>query len=680
MLKGRSTRLKFDDHILESISLDNRIGQGDPLSMVLYQYYNADLLDIPNSPSELAAAYVDDAILVATAPTFEGTHTILSDMMTRNGGAMEWARHHNSKFEMSKLALLNFSHCSKATESPPLTIADTRVNASKSVKYLGIYLDQHLSWKEQIAYAMKKGTKWATQIKRVVRPGWGLSHKNARRLYTSVALPRILYGVDIWAPPVKRKEGNKAGGHGLATSKLAAVQRPGALAIVGGLRTSSTDSLCAHANILSIHLEMDEICGRAALRLATLPERHPLSKIAKRCAKGGIKRHRSPIHDLLSVYGMDPDSFETISVAGRNPAKLDRQPFTSTIPGSKEASKEADAQAPQHIKIYTDGSAQEGKVSAAAILTRDGKRILKAHYHLGKAEDHTVFEAELVGILLGLKLIEKYNAGNLTYAIGVDNQAAIKALASKLNKPGHYLAAEVLREAERLRKTAGKKYALTIRWTAGHSGIRGNEEVDAEAKKAAEGHTFAAANLPKIRKKTLKKSKSVGRQRQQETIKEKWRKEWASSPRYERLKHIDPSLPSRKFVELISNKKVHRETASKIYQIRSGHVPLNAYLHKFKIKENAQCPACGAPNETPQHFVMECPAYKYERWKLRPKKGKPELKYGDLLSNEEKTVELAHYILDTKRFAQIDPEGDAGSKLVRHKGKMPQNSPRRDRT
>ena len=43
-LTGRSTTLKFDDFISERIALDNRIGQGDPLSMILYQYYNTDLL------------------------------------------------------------------------------------------------------------------------------------------------------------------------------------------------------------------------------------------------------------------------------------------------------------------------------------------------------------------------------------------------------------------------------------------------------------------------------------------------------------------------------------------------------------------------------------------------------------------------------------------------------------
>jgi hypothetical protein len=218
--------------------------------------------------------------------------------------------------------------------------------------------------------------------------------------------------------------------------------------------------------------------------------------------------------------------------------------------------------------------------------------------------------------------------------------------------PGHYLAAEVINEAQRLKKTKGKKFALTIRWTAGHSNIPGNEEVDKEAKKAAEGHASEAASLPKTLRKPMKISKSAARQKQQERVKGRWIKEWTMSPRYDKLKHIDPSLPSRKFVELISNKKFHRAEASKIFQLRSGHIPLNAYLHRFKLKDSAQCPACGAPRETRQHFLMECPAYAHERWKLKPKKGRSELKYADIVGNGEKVVALAHYIMDTKRFEQ----------------------------
>ena len=103
-------------------------------------------------------------------------------------------------------------------------------------------------------------------------------------------------------------------------------------------------------------------------------------------------------------------------------------------------------------------------------------------------------------------------------------------------------------------------------------------------------------------------------------------------------------------------------------------------MHRFKNKESAQCPACGAPNETPQHFIMECSAYKHEGWKPRPKKGKPELKYEDLLSNKEKTAELAHHILDTRRFDQIEPEGNTRNKTAQCKSRMTRNPPRRDKT
>ncbi|KAI0057650.1 hypothetical protein BV25DRAFT_1812092, partial [Artomyces pyxidatus] len=107
MLVGRRTHLRFDDYLSEAIAIENGIGQGDPLSMVLYLYYNADLLDIARGRGELAMAFVDDAILIVIGPSFTATHAKLADMMTRSGGAIEWSQLHNSCFEFSKLALID---------------------------------------------------------------------------------------------------------------------------------------------------------------------------------------------------------------------------------------------------------------------------------------------------------------------------------------------------------------------------------------------------------------------------------------------------------------------------------------------------------------------------------------------------------------------------------------------
>ena len=70
MLTGRRNQLRFDDYLSEWFDLNNGIVQGDPLSMLLYLFYNADMLDIMQGRQEVCLGYVDDMALVAAASTF----------------------------------------------------------------------------------------------------------------------------------------------------------------------------------------------------------------------------------------------------------------------------------------------------------------------------------------------------------------------------------------------------------------------------------------------------------------------------------------------------------------------------------------------------------------------------------------------------------------------------------
>ena len=63
---------------------------------------------------------------------------------------------------------------------------------------------------------------------------------------------------------------------------------------------------------------------------------------------------------------------------------------------------------------------------------------------------------------------------------------------------------EALRIAECLKKKRQRsKATLTIRWTAGHEGLEGNELADEEAKEAAKGHTSETKLLPSYLRKPL---------------------------------------------------------------------------------------------------------------------------------------------------------------------------------
>ena len=253
----------------------------------------------------------------------------------------------------------------------------------------------------------------------------------------------------------------------------------------------------------------------------------------------------------------------------------------------------------EKIRVYSDGSAQEGKVGAAAILICPGKDTRKLHFHLSSVEHHTVFEAELIGMLLGLHLI-KTQKTRTSYSLGADNQAALSAAATPGNKSGHYLADHFLTAAFKLQKTNGTaNHSLMLSWTVSHMKIEGNEMADEEAKTAAKGFTTEATLLPRMLRKPLKQNKSAAKQAHNSKLKVEWRRGWQIPPRAQRLKHIDSSLPSSKFLKLTSNPDISRKGASWLYQIRMGHFPLH-YANDCQATINT-CRTCGG-----DHMTRDC--------------------------------------------------------------------------
>jgi len=292
------------------------------------------------------------------------------------------------------------------------------------------------------------------------------------------------------------------------------------------------------------------------------------------------------------------------------------------------------------------------------LMFHKGRHTDTLHFHLGSDDEHTVHEAELVGILLGMHLIKARNTSKATAAIGVDNQAAIRAFASDLRNPGHHLAREALRIATQIEKGKKKKgrnkTKVTIRWTAGHEGIVGNELADREAKEAAKGRTSDAKLLPRYLRKPMLINPSAVKKAHNDSLAEEWRDEWRSSKRGAATLSIDKTSPSTKFLKAISNPKLSRTAASAIAQIRLTHFPLNGYLKRIGKIDNARCPACGEDEETIAHFLLRCRSYAHERWPLArhvAKKSKV-MSMQTLLGDPQFTLPLAAYIHATSRFTK----------------------------
>ena len=238
--------------------------------------------------------------------------------------------------------------------------------------------------------------------------------------------PRMLYGADIFLGPILHNDTIKARKEGQAAlNKLASIQRSAAIAILGGLHTLPNDILDVHANLLPFHLMVNKIRFQAALRLARLPSSHPLYKPVLQAARHFIKKHHSPLHELMYKFKLKPKLMEKIAATRQDP---EWEPGVAIrIAGNKERAKEEDSGDRSHIKVYMDGSGVEGQIGAAAVLYCDGILRRKRRMRVGSVKHHMVFEGEGIGMILGLELIREEEVVEGMIPIGIDNTTAISA-------------------------------------------------------------------------------------------------------------------------------------------------------------------------------------------------------------------------------------------------------------
>lgn len=120
------------------------------------------------------------------------------------------------------------------------------------------------------------------------------------------------------------------------------------------------------------------------------------------------------------------------------------------------------------------------------------------------------------------------------------------------------------------------------------------------------------------------------------------------SPRYGRIRTIDPTLPSNNFRKLVRG--LSRKQMAIITQLRTGHVPLNHHLHRINRAESAACPGCGYARETVLHFLTQCPAWETARTPLVKKLWRKAYDLRTILNTREAIPALLRFITDTGRL------------------------------
>ena len=605
---------------------------------------------------------MDDIALLAVGDSFEDTTERLQNMMVKQGGGLQWSKLHNSRFEISKSAVLHLTRKTTADPKdnrnripltrPPLTVNGQVIKEVLSYKYLGVQIDAQLRWKEQAQRAIANATKWLLQFRRLTRPSTGTSAELMRQLYLAVALPKITYGLDVWYTPLNKRAGQtKNSGSAAVLRQLQKTQRIATLAITGALRTTPTDFADVHAGVLPIELALLKATHRALTRLLTLPPTHPLHSIVTHTKNNPPRKHASSFANLLRIFKMNRTTMETIIPVAQCPPRI--LCFTIKIADSRKDSIDWEKKDTADFKIFSDGSGMDGGIGAAAVLYTKERLTSIGHLKafLGPPTKRNTYEAEVIGAILAVWLLSGCpETEGKRVSLYIDNQSVLASLSNPKATSGQHLIRHLILLANSL------ACILSMHWISSHSKVRGNEKVDELAKEAASGRSSARAKLPQILRDPLPTSASATKQAFHNKMKTKWDVIWEKSDRSRRMEDIDDDFPFNGFrrrTYLLS-----RRQASFMVQTRCGHIPLNSYLHRVNKSDTELCQSCLEAEdnlhnrETVKHFLFECPSLSQEREELVAKIGRSHLNICDIMQNADYMSALATFINRSGRFKE----------------------------
>lgn len=724
-LSNRCTTLSFDDYTSPPRPVTLGIPQGSPLSPILYLLFNADLLQLPSARTDPTSGFIDDVAKLVV------TNTVIDNIITLNSflrDADTWGINNGSRYDYPKFQLIHFWGRKNRPEGEEFSLQfrSHTIKPSLTAKYLGVLLDEKLSFKYHIEMALARGTRSLGALARLKIP-----HGFMRQLILALVFPRVEYALPVWYAPLGEGPTRRTGHIG-TTRSIAKLQRRAAKLITGAFATTASDMADFHAHLLPAHLRLELACFKATARLCTLPEQHPLHAMVKRCRRP-VKRHKSALHKMMEAFPELQGSIETVQQARHQDLAITY--LTGHIADTRDAAREAAITAIESgsLCIFSDGSGFKGGIGAAAVAiggtTRtsyeeymrlrphsnsegeediDGRTVDPAsaytqnlpflssfssshshsltfsfshsnisipllsttlsnpghpmstvpetrspnvrRLHLGSDRDHTVFEAEVCGAILGLDLIRATPRATRA-TLFIDCQAAISAIKQPKAQYGQYLLDTFRNELQRLRK-ARQTLRLDIHWVPGHEDVSANEWVDTEAKTAAENpHDNQLGRLRSL-SRPLPASAAALIAARKKLVARKWKTEWGASPSAKRLRPVDKTSPSRG-VRAIYKERSRNECAV-LTQLRTGHAPLNAHLYRINCADSPLCSSCGVP-ETTAHFLITCRRFAIHRRVLRTALRNRPLTLRLLVGPGARIGPVVQFVKDTDRFPHLFP-------------------------
>ena len=378
--------------------------------------------------------FADDCLVQVRGKTIEDTVLMAERMIER---VLGWCDRKELRLNMDKTEVMLVPKKIRSNARERLDMSQVRnltvthdeqthtITCVQQFRYLGVILDQNLSFGEHIKHISTKAVKVISQLSRGAHKKWGFSASVMKTLYLRCIEPIVCYACTVWGHRADATIANKR--------KLDAAQRLMLIRATRAYRTVSHLALCAILGIMPIRTRIQELLMRNDPSTTPQPQEQPV-----------------PFTQFLHP---SIDHYSDFSVYNR-----------AATTGATE--------------IFTDGSKSENKVGAAFVVFEHGcetdSRLIRLASHC------SVYQAELIAILTAL---QHDSLHYMTQPISIITDSLSSLHAIKGTDQSHPIVFEIKKKLIALRSEAGLD--VRLHYTKAHEGTFGNERADCLAKQAA---------------------------------------------------------------------------------------------------------------------------------------------------------------------------------------------------
>ena len=249
-LSERTQYVQYKDQSSSKSQITTGVPQGSILGPLLFIIYVNDIKNI--SKKFKLIIYADDTTLIEPICTFENqtdpTLKNLEDSINSElGNIVEWLALNKLSLNAKKTKMMVFHYKQKNVRSiiPKLKINGIEIERVNEFNFLGVTIDENMSWK---AHTQKVANKIAQVIGTLKRLKHFLPRHILKTLYCSLILPHLCYGIILW---------------GRKTSRINKLQKWALRQLVNAKYNSHTEPILKKLKLLRVN----DLYNLAALKL-----------------------------------------------------------------------------------------------------------------------------------------------------------------------------------------------------------------------------------------------------------------------------------------------------------------------------------------------------------------------------------------------------------------------------